>query len=43
MEIQAHDGEFWRSAAAPQFLPFQGSFGNNDPIQIAHKLIATVT
>jgi len=43
VRAQAHDGKLWRSTAAPQFLPFQGYFGNSDPIQIAPKLSATVT
>jgi len=42
VRAQAHDGKFWRSTTVPQFLPFQGLFGNNVPSQIAPKLSATV-
>jgi len=41
--VQTLDDKFWRSTTAPHFTPFQGFFGNNDPIQIAPKLSATVT
>ena len=39
--VQTYSGKFKEPTTAPQFISFQGRFGNNEPTQTAPKLSAT--